>query len=60
MTVIDPMHNLFTGTAKHITKNIWLLNEFSRLSKLQLENIQAVVNSVNVTASIGRFPQNKY
>lgn len=24
--IIDPMHNLFTGTAKHIMKNIWLDN----------------------------------
>ena len=23
-TIIDPMHNLFLGTAKHVLKNIWL------------------------------------
>ena len=22
--IIDPIHNLFTGTAKHVMKNIWL------------------------------------
>ena len=55
MTVIDPMHNLFTGTAKHITKNIWL-DAFSRLSKSQLESIQNVVDSFSVPLSVGRIP----
>ena len=22
--IVDPMHNLFLGTAKHIMKNVWL------------------------------------
>ena len=26
-TIIDPMHNLFLGTAKHMVKNVWLPNK---------------------------------
>ena len=25
-TIVDPMHNLFLGTAKHVMKNLWLEN----------------------------------
>ena len=27
MSIIDPMHNLFLGTAKHVLKNIWIKKE---------------------------------
>lgn len=32
--IIDPMHNLFTGTTKHIMKNVWLDSE-KNLEKIQ-------------------------
>ena len=31
--IIDPMHNLFTGTAKHVMKNMWLDSEKPLLEK---------------------------
>uniref|UniRef100_A0A1X7VDC3 Uncharacterized protein n=1 Tax=Amphimedon queenslandica TaxID=400682 RepID=A0A1X7VDC3_AMPQE len=31
MTIIDPMHNLFTGTAKHITINICVPSSVGRI-----------------------------
>ena len=32
--IIDPMHNLFTGTAKHLMKNIWLDSDNPMLKKM--------------------------
>lgn len=38
--IIDPMHNLFTETAKHIMKNVWLDPEKPLLDKDNLQRIQ--------------------
>lgn len=52
--IIDPMHNLFTGTAKHIMKNVWLDSEKPLLGKDPRENEQ---KKLKVPASVGRMPK---
>ena len=54
MLVIDPMHNLFLGSAKYFLKNI--LIEMEYISKADLEKIQQRVNSCTVPSGIGRIP----
>ena len=61
--VIDPMHNLFTGTAKHIMKNIWLDTDTPLLEKKDLLQIQNKLDKVQIPSSVGRMPkkiQNSY
>ena len=52
--IVDPMHNLFLGTAKHIVKDVWLGR--SIISDKDFEVIQKRVNSVVAPADIGRIP----
>lgn len=54
MTVLDPMHNLYLGTAKHVLKRIWLGQ--GMINHKQFESIQDCVDSVHVPRSIGRIP----
>lgn len=54
MLVVDPMHNLFLGTAKHYLKNIWM--EKGIVSQKNFELIQQSVDSAIVPAGIGRIP----
>ena len=54
MLFIDPMHNLFCGTAKYYVHNCWLSN--SLISKSQLEFIQDRINRTVVPPDIGRIP----
>jgi hypothetical protein len=54
-TVVDPMHNLFLGTAKHMMKKIWLQREI--ISNSQLAIIQARVDGMHVPSDIGRLPK---
>ena len=53
--IIDPMHNLFLGTAKTVLKDIWLARGI--ITHSQLQGIQARVNSVVVPPTIGRIPR---
>lgn len=53
-TVIDPMHNLFLGTAKHVMKNLWL--EKGILSKIQLKTLQTRIDTIKAPRGIGRIP----
>ena len=53
-TVIDPMHNLFLGTAKHMLHNIWLAKGL--LSHAEADHIQNIINSCRVPSSVGRIP----
>lgn len=55
--VIDPMHNLFLGTAKHIMKNIWLGEDNAIISKENLKHIQEKVDSVKAPSFLGRLPK---
>ena len=51
--IIDPMHNLFLGTAKYVFK-LWTENV---LSKEQLREIGRKIEELNTATSIGRIPK---
>ena len=55
MCVVDPMHNLLLGTAKHMV-SVW--KDRSILSKKDLEDIQNRVDSFVTPNDIGRLPAN--
>lgn len=52
-TAIDPMHNLFLGTAKHVFK-LWIKKNF--LTKKELKNLEDKISSFDVGTGIGRLP----
>lgn len=52
--IIDPMHNLYLGTAKRMIE-LWL--ELNIISEKRLKDIQAVVDSVQAASNIGRIPR---
>ena len=54
MLVIDPMHNLFLGTAKHML-HLWFRKEL--ISVAQYQCIQDNVNRMVVPSDIGRIPR---
>ena len=54
MTIIDPMHNLYLGTAKRILKKVWI--EQNLINTKQFDVIQGCVDSVRVPAKLGRIP----
>lgn len=61
--IIDPMNNLFTGTAKHVIKNIRLDSDKPLLEKKNLLHIQEKLDRLRVPANVGRMPkkiQNSY
>ena len=61
--VIDPMHNLFTGTAKHVMKNIWLDSDNPLLEKKNLLHLREKLHKLKVPSDVGRMPrkiQNSY
>lgn len=53
-TVVDPMHNLFQGTAKMMMKNIW--PEKHGLKFEHLEDIQNIIDATEGPREIGRIP----
>ena len=52
-TVIDPMHNLFLGTAKRMFQ-LWL--ERDLLTKSKLKTIEERINKLDVGTGFGRLP----
>ena len=54
--VVDPMHNLYLGTAKHMMKNLWLKERNDFISDEDFERIQELVDSMTVLQDIGRIP----
>jgi hypothetical protein len=54
MTIIDPMHNLYLGTAKHILKDVWF--ERMLIKKRDIDVIQKRVDAVYVPYTVGRIP----
>lgn len=54
MLAIDPMHNLFLGTAKRML-NQWL--QLHLLPEGRLEVIQETVNNISVPSDVGRIPR---
>lgn len=55
-TIVDPMHNLFLGSAKHIMQNIWLSSPNFLPNDGQLKKIQDKVDNVRFPLSLGRLP----
>ena len=54
MTIIDPMHNLYLGTAKHILKDVW-----TEQGLINHKTMSLIQNRVNVTSTpdyVGRIP----
>ena len=54
MAVIDPMHNLYLGTAKHILKRVW--HERNMINKKDYASLQECVDAVCVPSNLGRIP----
>ena len=54
MNIVDPMYNLFLGSAKHIFKKVFLA---CLLSDTDVNTIQERVNSTVVPPDVGRIPQ---
>ena len=54
MTVIDPMHNLFLGTAKYLIKNVWIQQDI--LTKSTMMTIQNIIDGMSVPTDLGRIP----
>lgn len=54
MTLIDPMHNLFLGSAKHFTKDI--LIGMGNLSKAELDVVHKRISITQVPLYMGRLP----
>ena len=50
-TIIDPMHNLFTGTAKHMLKNIWLNDADCRINGNDMKKIQEQIDQFRTPSS---------
>lgn len=54
--IIDPMHNLFLGTAKHMVKCIWLNDENPKIPKSRHAVLQSKLDRCLVPSSVGRIP----
>ena len=54
MLLLDPMHNLFLGTAKHMVYDIWIGQGF--LSKSALDKIEVRLHNIVVPTGLGRLP----
>lgn len=54
--VIDPMHNLNLGTAKHMIKNIWQNVESPMFSEEDFRKMQDSIDSIITRQNIGRIP----
>ena len=54
MSIVDPMHNLYLGTAKNILK-IW--KQLDYLQKKELEQLQEKANEFVVPCDIGKIPK---
>ena len=50
--VVDPMHNLYLGTAKHMMKNVWLNEKSDFISDEDFQRIQQLVDSMTVPQDI--------
>ena len=53
MTIVDPMHNLFLGTAKRMIK-IWIQQDI--LTRSAMTTMQGTIDSMTVPTEVGRIP----
>ena len=54
-TIVDPMHNLFLGTAKYVMKQLWVEKGILSLDHLKL--IQKQIDNCAAPAGISRIPR---
>ena len=54
MLLIDPMHNLFLGTAKHVARDLWVGKSILSSSAIRL--IENRLKKVIVPVGLGRIP----
>lgn len=54
MSIVDPMHNLYQGTSKHMVK-LWTTKGY--LTSKNLLDIQAKVDAAEVPTNVGRIPR---
>ena len=54
MVILDPMHNLFLGCAKYVTKRLFL--DRNIITEAHLKSIQEYVDLVRVPIDCGRIP----
>ena len=54
MTIIDPMHNLFLGTAKHVVKDTLISKGL--IQDKHTTQIQETMNSMKTPQTVGRIP----
>lgn len=54
MLLIDPMHNLFLGTAKHVARDLWIAKD--TLDTAALETIDTRLRNLIVPTGLGRIP----
>ena len=52
--VVDPMHNLFEGTAKRVLKKVWLNDWFGIKDTTRIHTVN---DSFKTTSSMGRLPR---
>ena len=55
MTIIDPMHNLFLGTTKHIMKNVWM--KMDLITTSHLESMQEKMDGMKTPSDVGCIPR---
>ena len=56
MLIIDPMHNLYLGSAKRLTK-LRINNTPAIVTNKELTSIQEIVDEMHVPTDIGRIPR---
>ncbi len=56
MLVIDPMHNLYLGTAKYIVHEVWIAKGYLDRSKLAVIEQRLATVNIPSTVSFGRLP----
>ena len=55
MVSLDPMHNLFLGTAKYVMKNLWIKENI--LTQQKFSEMQELLNKFHVPSDVGRIPR---
>ena len=57
MAIVDPMHNLFLGTAKHVIR-VW--KEKNLINENDFKGMQEKIDDIQCPADIGRLPRKIY
>ena len=55
--VIDPMHNLFTGTAKHVMTKVWMKKDDPVISRASIVTVQDRIDHCKIPSTLGRIPR---